>query len=242
MTLLSVAFFAGMLTVLAPCVLPLLPVIIGTSISERGKSTPYVVILSLALSIILFTFLLKVSTAFIAVPPEVWMYLSGTILGVFGITLVFPSLWERAPGLQLLSNKSNTLLGKGFSKKSIWGNVLVGASLGPIFATCSPTYFVILASVLPTSFALGTLYLFVYTLGLSLILLLIALLGERCSSRLGWLANPHGWFKRIVGIVFIVLGLMIAFGLEKKLETKILDSGYFDVTRVEYMLLERVEL
>lgn len=240
MTLLIVSFIAGVLTVLAPCVLPLLPVIIGTTVSGRGKSTPYVVVGSLALSIILFTFLLKVSTAFISVPQEVWTYLSGGILVLFGLTLLFPALWKNIPGLGRLSVGSNKILGSGFTRKTFWGDVIVGASLGPVFSTCSPTYFVILASVLPVSFALGTTYIIAYTLGLSLVLLLVALLGAQCATRLSAFADPHGWFKRVVGILFIVLGLLIALGLEKKLEIKILESGYFNVANIEYKLLKRI--
>ncbi len=238
MTFLVISFFAGILTVLAPCILPLLPVVLGSSAAARNKLTPYVVVGSLALSILVFTYLLKASTAFITIPPEVWTYLSGGILALFGLTLLFPTLWERVPGLALFSAKSNTLLGAGYQKKSLWGDALVGAALGPVFSTCSPTYFVILASVLPASFALGTAYLLAYVLGLSLVLLLLGLLGERLAQKLSSLSDPRGWFKRIIGLLFVLLGLMIAFGYEKKLETAILESGYLDVTQIEQKLLE----
>lgn len=240
MTFLAIAFLAGILTVLAPCILPLLPVVVGSAATGRSKTTPYVVVASLALSIIAFTYLLKASTAFITVPPEFWTYLSGSILAFFGLTLLFPAVWERLSAVRKASVGSNKLLGSGYQKKSFWGDVIVGASLGPIFSTCSPTYFVILASVLPASFLLGTAYLLAYVLGLSLVLLLIALLGERFASRLSGFSDPRGWLKRSLGVLFIILGLMIAFGLEKKLEIKILDSGYFNVTSIEQKLLERI--
>lgn len=240
MTFLIVAFIAGVLTVLAPCILPLLPVVIGSSASGRSKYTPYVVVGSLALSIILFTYLLKASTAFIMVPPQFWTYLSGGILIFFGITLLFPLLWEKLPGLAKLSAESNLLVGAGYHRKSFIGDVLIGAALGPVFSTCSPTYFVILASVLPVSFTLGTTYVLAYVLGLSLVLLLVALLGQRFADRLAGLSDSRGYLKRGIGVLFIVLGVLIATGYEKKLETMILDSGYFDITKIEQKLLERV--
>lgn len=227
-----------MLTVLAPCILPLLPVVVGSAATGRSTLTPYVVVGSLGMSVIVFTFLLKASTVLIQVPPEVWTYLSGGILTFFGLTLLFPTLWERAPGLALLSARSNKLVGSGYQKKSLWGDVLVGAALGPVFSTCSPTYFVILASVLPASLLLGTTYILAYVLGLSLVLLLLGLLGERLAARLSGFADPRGWFKRVIGLLFIVLGLMIALGYEKKLEIAILESGYFDATRIEQSLLK----
>jgi cytochrome c-type biogenesis protein len=240
MALLIVSFIAGVLTVLAPCILPLLPVVVGASASGRSKSTPYVVVGSLAVSIILFTYLLKASTTFIMIPPEVWMYLSGGILIIFGLFLLFPSLWENMPGVRKLSNKSNLLVGQGYQRKSFWGDVLVGAGLGPVFSSCSPTYFIILASVLPASFLLGTAYLFAYTIGLSSVLLLIALLGERFVSKLNRVSDSHSWLKRGIAIIFILLGIAIATGYEKKLEAKILDSGFFDVTKIEQFLLKKV--
>ena len=241
MTFLAIAFIAGVLTVLAPCILPLLPVVIGSSASGRSKATPYIVVASLAVSIIVFTFLLKISTAFITVPQTFWTYLSGTILVFFGITLLFPKVWERMPGLSKLTIRSNKLLGSGHQKKSVWGDVVIGAALGPVFSTCSPTYFVILASVLPASFALGTLYLLAYVAGLSLVLLLIALLGERFASRLSGFSNPHGWLKRGLGVLFVLVGLFIMLGLDKQLQTYILDKGYFDITKVEQNLLKKIE-
>ncbi len=240
MTFLAIAFIAGVLTVLAPCILPLLPVVIGSSASGRSKATPYIVVASLGASIILFTFLLKVSTAFISIPQSFWTYLSGGILVFFGITLLFPKVWEKIPGLSKATVGSNKLLGSGHQKKSVWGDVLIGAALGPVFSTCSPTYFVILASVLPASFALGTVYLLAYVLGLSLILLLIALLGERFVSKLSGFSDPNGTFKKGLGVLFVVLGILIILGLDKALESAILDSGYFDITKVEQKLLEKI--
>lgn len=241
MTLLIISFIAGVLTVLAPCILPLLPVVIGTSASGRSKSTPYIVVGSLAISIILFTYLLKASTAFIMIPPEVWTYISGGIIILFGLVMLFPTIWENLPGISKISVKSNKLVGEGYQKKSFWGDVLIGAGLGPVFSSCSPTYFIILASVLPASFLLGTVYLFSYTLGLALILLLIAILGERFSTKLSKFSDSRGWLKRVIAILFIILGILIVTGYEKKLEVKLLDSGFFDVTKVEQSLLKSLD-
>jgi cytochrome c-type biogenesis protein len=176
MTLFIISFVAGVLTVLAPCILPLLPVVIGSSVGARSKATPYIVIGSLAFSILIFTYILKVSTAFISIPPFVWSYISGGILFGFGLILVFPKIWESLPFVNKASTDANILMGAGHQKKSIWGDVMVGAALGPVFSSCSPTYFVILATVLPASFFLGSLYLLAYLAGLVMILVFIALL------------------------------------------------------------------
>jgi cytochrome c-type biogenesis protein len=236
MSLLLLSFVAGVLTVLAPCILPLLPVVIGAGVGARDRYTTIRVVGALAVSIIVFTFVLKVSTAFIAVPQSFWTYVSGTMIGLVGLTFLFPQLWSKMPGVNKLNRSSNTLLGSGYQKKSAWGDYVMGAALGPVFSTCSPTYFLILATVLPVSFWQGTVYLLAYVLGLAIVLLLIARLGERFSLRLAHLANDSGWLKRSVGGLLILVALLIVTGSDKKLEATLLDQGWFDITTVEYQI------
>lgn len=240
MTLLLISFIAGVLTILAPCILPLLPVIVGGSLDngETSKKRALVVTLSLGVSVILFTLLLKASTLFIDIPQDFWKWTSGGIIFVFGVITIFPGLWERMSFMSGISRKSNQVLTKGYQKKSFWGDVVVGASLGPIFSACSPTYFVILATVLPAQPVVGMLYLLTYTLGLCLALLFVALVGQRIMTHLGVAADPQGWFKRTMGILFIVVAIGIMTGYDKKLQVSILDAGFFDVTKVELKLLE----
>ena len=238
MLLLTVSFIAGILTILAPCVLPVLPVILGGSLNNKkaNKKKTLIIILSLGISVIVFTFLLKVSTLFIDIPEYTWKIVSSIIILIFGLITIFPSLWENK-FIAKLSRKSNIILGKGDQKKSFWGDVIVGVSLGPVFSTCSPTYFIILATVLPVSLLLGFIYLLAYTLGLCLALLMVALIGQRIVDKLGVAANPDGWFKKTLGIILVIVAIGIVTGADKKLQTYILDKGFFDVTKIEQMLL-----
>lgn len=233
------SFFSGVLTVLAPCILPLLPVIIGTSAGARSKQTPYIVISALAVSILVFTYLLKASTILIDIPASFWAYFSGSVLFLIGITFAFPALWSNVPGIQKLSLGGNAVVGSGYAQKSIWGDITIGAALGPVFSSCSPTYFLILAAVLPASFLLGTVYLLAYIAGLSIVLLLISVLGQRFIGRITWAADPNGWFKRGLGVLFILVGLAIFTGLDKDFEARILDTG-FNTVQFENRLLENI--
>jgi len=240
MILLVISFVAGILTVLAPCVLPLLPVIVGGSM-EGGSSSrkrAFIIVASLGVSLILFTLLLKASTVLIGVPEAFWTWLSGLIIIAFGATLLAPGLWERLPFVGSINTGSNRLLGAGFRRGGFWGDVLMGAALGPVFSACSPTYFVLLATVLPVSFTLGIGYLVVFVLGLCLSLLLIALLGQKLADRLGWAADPRGVFKRVLGGLFILVGIAIITGIDKDIQIWVLDTGFLDVTRIEQKLLE----
>lgn len=152
--------------------------------------------------------------------------------------MVFPGIWERFSFTNLISRKSNEVLSKGYQKNNFWGDLIIGASLGPIFSACSPTYFVILATVLPATPILGIIYLLVYVLGLCLALLFIAFIGQRIMNKIGVVSDSRGWFKRIFGIIFILVAIAILTGADKKLQIKILDSGFLDVTKIEQKLLE----
>src|SRR5687768_2667122 len=201
MELLIFSFVAGALTVLAPCVLSLLPIIVGGSISGSSWHKPFVVTGSLVVSIIIFTLLLKFGTTLLGVPPQVWEAFSGVIIILLGLTMLFPGVWERLT--PHLNSGAGKLLGTAGKKRGVWGEVLTGLALGPVFSSCSPTYAYILAGVLPATFGLGLLYLLAYALGLALVLLLVALVGQQLVNKLQWASNPHGWFKRFIGILFI---------------------------------------
>lgn len=234
MTLLILSFIAGVLTIFAPCILPLLPVIIGGSLIDGAnteKPSPYrpvVIAASLAVSVIAFTLLLKFTTMFLGIPAAVWSVVSGVIVILLGVYFLKPELWYRLPITSKLNISSNKLLGKSLQGKGTFSAILIGLSLGPVFNSCSPTYALVVAGVLPESFARGLLYLLAYAVGMAGALLLVAYGGKAAISKLGWLSNPHGYVKKTVGIVFIVVGLSVAFGLDKKAQTYILERGWYD--------------
>ena len=89
------SYIAGLLTTLAPCVLPLLPIILGGSLSgeRKYKWRPYIITTSLAVSLILFTILLKASTILIGIDPKVWAVGSGLLVIALGLFMLFPDIW-----------------------------------------------------------------------------------------------------------------------------------------------------
>ncbi len=241
MDLLAISFIAGILTVLAPCVLPLLPVIIGGSLVDHDRLRPLIVTLSLAASVTIFTLLLKASAAFITIPPSVWKYFSAVIVGFFGVTLLFPNLWDQLAiklGFQKLKKASDKKLFQGSQKGGVLGMIMTGMALGPVFTSCSPTYFIIVGTVLPASFGVGLLNLTVYSLGLATVMLIVAYSGQHAMQRLNILADPKGTFKKVLGVVFIFVAVALATGLDKKFESKLLDWGITGVSSFEERLLE----
>ncbi len=246
------ALIAGVLTTLAPCVLPLLPVIVGGSMagaasevnaeasSAAGTTTAtrtktrsaavtraLVITASLGVSILVFTLALKATTALIGIPPEAWQWVSGGILIALGIVGAFPDLWERFSARLGLQARSAQRLGSARRHDGLGGEVLTGAALGPVFTSCSPLYGYVIVTVLPAEPARGLLLLGVYIVGLCATLLLIALAGQRVVARFGWAADSHGWFRRTLGVVFIVVGVLIATGWMRSLETWLVVNAPF---------------
>jgi len=238
--LVIISFVAGVLTVLAPCILPLLPVIVGGSVlhgdSTQRKSLkhPIIITLSLALSVVVFTLVLKATTTFLGVPAFVWGVLSGGIVLLFGINLLFPSIWERVMIATGWQAGTMQLMSKSQDQKGVAKDVLLGVALGPVFNSCSPTYALIVAVILPTSFATGLGYLVAYAVGLAAILLLISIFGRTLIDKLKWLSNPNGWFKKFIGVLFVLVGLAVIFGIDKQVQTFVLQNGWYDpIMRIE---------
>jgi len=227
------SFLAGVLTVLAPCILPLIPIVLGASSpglnegATKNIKRPLIVIASLIASIIFFSLLLRSTTALLGIPSAVWSIISGTIIIVFGINSLFPTLWERfliLTNLHLIANEgmSNAQNHSGYKK-----DILLGAALGPVFNSCSPTYALIIAVLLPASFTSGLLYLSAYSIGLGSILLLLVIFGQSLLSKIKWMSKPDSKFQKILGLLFIVLGVIILFGIEKDIQAAILESGVY---------------
>jgi cytochrome c biogenesis protein CcdA len=134
---------------------------------------------------------------------------------------------------------SNKAVGAGYQKKNYSGDALIGFALGPVFTTCSPTYLFIIATILPTGFAIGFIYLLGFTFGLTTSLLLIAYFGGQLVKKITNHMNAANRVKQIFGALIILVGLAILTGYDKKLETAILDSGYGATINFEESLIER---
>lgn len=211
---------AGILTVFSPCVLPLLPVIVGGSIeSPSDRRRPYIIAGSLIASLILFTLLLKVTAILIGIAPSFWKIASGLLVIGLGLTMLFPDMWSRLTSRTPLNTSSHSLLESAQRHSdSNFSAVLTGAALGPVFNSCSPTYAWVVATVLPSRPMVGMVYLALYCVGLATMLLAISLLGRSLIDKLGWAANPRGWFQRAIAVVFIVVGLLVSTGVSQRVE------------------------
>lgn len=230
MLLLIGSLVAGVLTTLAPCVLPLLPVIVGGSLgkpSREARRRAYLIAASLGVSVIVFTLLLKATAALIDVPALTWQWVSGVILIALGVVSIFPHIWDRVAVRFAFQAKSNQNLVAANKRGGSLGSVLTGSALGPVFTSCSPFYGYVIVTVLPASFWDGVGLLVAYVVGLCGALLVISLLGQKVMGGAKWLANPEGNFKKVLGVIFILVGIAVILGLDKELQTWVIEYSPF---------------
>lgn len=240
MFLLFGSFIAGMLTVLAPCVLFLLPVIIGGSVSgdTKDKKRPLIIAVSLAASLFAFTLLLKATTLLIDVPPKTFTIISGGIVLILGVLTLLPSLYAKLIARLGIEQRALGGLTKGYKNVGKYrGPIIIGAALGPVFSSCSPVYAYILATVLPVNFAQAMAYISAYIIGLSFILLLIGYYGQTFISKIKFASNPKGWFQRTLAILFIITGIFIMTGYDKQFQTFVSTHTPFNFDALSSKLL-----
>ena len=170
-------------------------------------------------------------------PPEFWKYLSGVILLVLGLVYIFPHTWTQISARVFGSRANNSLDQAQNIESSTMRAIVTGAVLGPVFSTCSPTYSLLLATVFPVSFVSGIVYTLIYALGLSLVLLLISYFGSSLVRRLKIYADERGMFRKVLGLILAIVGLLIITGIDKKIETAAIEI--FDITSVEQGIIER---
>jgi cytochrome c biogenesis protein CcdA len=175
--------------------------------------------------VVVFTLLLRATTALIDIPQMTWQLISGVILIALGIVSIFPRLWDAVSTKLSLQRRSDKRLVAARERGGTLGAILTGAALGPVFTSCSPLYLYVIVAVLPASFAEGVVLLLAYAIGLCGTLLLVSLLGQKVIGKARWIANPDGNFKRLLGIIFVLVGIAVILGIDKDLQFWILENS-----------------
>ncbi|RLG30141.1 cytochrome c biogenesis protein CcdA [Methanosarcinales archaeon] len=203
------AFGAGVLSVLSPCVLPLLPAIMAYS-SERGKLRPLAIVIGLCIS---FTAMGVIFAAFGSVVYAYRGYMEA-IAEIMIIALGIVMLFD-LPVFDRLSALAPQLAPQTTQGEGIMGGLLLGLSLGIVWMPClGPLIGSILVTVIPEGDVLygGTL-LFVYSLGLAIPMLGIAYATSTLTGHVRGLSRHSMAIRRIAGGVLILVGLGMMLGV-----------------------------
>lgn len=216
------AFLAGVITILSPCILPILPVILSSSLTDHhSRSRPYGIILGFVLSFTFFTLFLSLIVQFLGISADILRNFSVIVIATFGLTLLIPrfqlvveSLFARLASMT--PNNSN--------RNGLGGGIIIGLSLGLLWTPCVGP---ILASVISLAIS-GTVTLdaFIltlsYSLGTAIPMYLIIIGGNKALTSVPWLLRHTKDIQRLFGLIMILTAILIYYGLDRRFQTYIL--------------------
>ena len=221
--LLAYTFLAGILTVLSPCIWPILPILFFNSKGKRVKA--FALTTGIVLSFTFLTLLITYVIRFLPFGTATIRILSASLLFIIGFSLVVPAI-----SLKLETFLSRLLSGNvaqsTASKESFWSSFITGLSLGGLWAPCAGP---ILATITALTAAQDTskevmLLIGFYVLGMSLALFLIALLGGKVFSRLSLISRNLSVIQSMFGLFMMVLSWLMLTGYDTVLQSKILNT------------------
>lgn len=222
---LGLAFLAGILSTLSPCVLPLIPIVLGTA-ATKHRLGPVALAGGLALSFVTIGLFVATVGYAIGLDGDKFRLGAALIMMLIGVVLLVPDMQQRlavaaGPAAGWASSRLGSVEGEGWQ-----GQFVVGLLLGAVWSPCiGPTLGA--ATVLAAQGKdLGqvALTMVLFAFGAALPLLLLGLLSRETMLRIrGRLMEAGGRMKMILGAVLVVVGLSVATGLDKALETKLVE-------------------
>jgi cytochrome c-type biogenesis protein len=230
---LGLALIAGFLSTLQPCVLPLIPIVLGGAIYQNKYAPLYI-----GLGMVGFYTLLGAITGFIeplfGFEPSEFKTIGAAMMVASGVILLAPHMLSRMNGaysgaLNFLNQKASSL-----SFDSPLSCVALGAILSLIWAPCAGPMLASALTLLTSglmadsgtdlqSVLQGSVLLGLYGLGAALPLVLLAYITRTAFSR--WragLMKAQSFLTKILGIFFLVFGLLILTGAMNKIEIYLL--------------------
>jgi cytochrome c biogenesis protein CcdA/thiol-disulfide isomerase/thioredoxin len=215
MLLYAIAFLAGVVTAISPCVYPVLPIIFAGGASG-GRRRPYAIIAGLVVTFILSLLFVSWLLDKLGLSQDFLRKLSIGFLLLFAATLLIPALARAIERpLMRFSRRPAGDLGGGF---------LLGASLGLLFVPCGgPVLGFITTQTASLAGGKRVGLAVAYAFGAALPMLLLALGGQRAAGRIRGLSLQRPAARAALGGVMAVSALLIAFNVDKTLQTRIGD-------------------
>jgi len=208
------ALLAGLLTIASPCVLPVLPILLGTAISPSGeapsRTRPLFIIAGFILSFSAFAMLLGAVSSSIHIAQEFLRNIAIALLALTGLLRLWPRPYEwlvaqlRIP-LQRLGSVSPE------PRPSSTGGFILGMSLGAVWTPCAGP---VLASILvlvvkAQDLGWSSLLLLMYAIGAALPMLAILYGGQYMSSQVRVIARYSERLQQLFGVLVIVTACAI---------------------------------
>jgi cytochrome c biogenesis protein CcdA/thiol-disulfide isomerase/thioredoxin len=241
MLLLLVAYLGGVLTILSPCILPVLPFVFARA-DRPFRSHGLPLLLGMALAFAAIATLAAVGGSWVVELNEYGRYAAIALLAVFGVTLLFPSLADRLsrPLVALGIRLSDTQAEGTAARPSVFSPLLLGVGTGLLWAPCAgPILGLILTGAALNGASVGTsLLLLAYAAGACTSLAAALLFGGRVFAALKGSLHTGEWIRRAAGAAVLVGVGAIALGLDTGLLAR-LSVG--TTSALEQALVEKIE-
>lgn len=210
---------------LSPCVLPLIPILLGTALAAH-RLGPYALAAGLSLSFAVVGIFLASIGASLGLDQTVFRNVAAVLLIGFALVLLSSRLQERFAGAASgLSGAGNDLLAR-VSLEGLSGQFVLGLLLGVVWSPCvGPTLgaAITLASQ-GEDIARVSLVMLLFGIGAGLPLVLIGLLSRQALGRMrGRLLAAGKLGKQVLGGVMLLLGVLILTGADKAFEAWVLN-------------------
>jgi len=231
---LGLALLAGTLSVLSPCVLPLLPIVLGTAASEH-RLGPLALAVGLAVSFTAIGLFVATIGFAAGLDTDFFRIVSAILLIAVGVVLLVPRLQEQfALAAAPVSNWAG-FYADNFTPGSLAGQAGLGLLLGAVWSPCvGPTLGA--ASLLAAKGEnLGhvALTMLAFGIGAALPLMLLGFLSREAMLR--WksrMMETGKAGKTLLGVLLVAIGLFVATGLDKRLEAVLVDASPEWLTRL----------
>ena len=237
MLLLILSYLAGVLTIISPCILPVLPFVFARA-GQPFMRSGLPLLLGMAVTFAGVATLAAVGGSWAVQANSLGRAVALLILGLFGLMLAFPALADRATRpIVSLGARLTEAAGPERTGGSFWASLLLGVATGLLWAPCAgPILGLVLTGAALQGATIGTsLLLLAYAAGAATSLAFALLIGGRVFAAMKRSIRVGEWFRRSLGALVLLAVAAIALGLDTGLLTKLSLAG---TSTVEQRLLD----
>jgi len=237
MILLFLAFLGGILTIISPCILPVLPFVFAKA-DQPFRKSGLPLLAGMAVTFAAFAAIATVGGAWIVRANQYGRVLALVVLAIFGLTLLWPALADRLsrPFVQLGSRLSQP--SGSDSQPSALRSLLLGIATGLLWAPCAgPILGLILTgAALQGASERSVFLLLAYAAGAATSLAVVLLAGGRVFATLKRSLGAEVWIRSVLGVAVLAGVAAIALGLDRGVLTQI---SLASTSGVEQSLIDR---
>ena len=220
MLIILLAYLGGVLTILSPCILPVLPFVFARADRSFLRST-LPMLAGMAGTFAIVATLAAVGGGWAVRANEVGRWAALLLLALFGIALVFPQISDRLTRpMVALGSRLTEREGQG---ESVWSSIVLGVATGLLWAPCAGPILGIIftaAALQGASFS-TTLLLLAYALGAATSLALALLVGGAVFARMKKSLGASERIRQVLGVLVLVGVAAIALGLDTRVLAKL---------------------